>query len=306
MKIKERKYNRMGFKTKAIILIFLSNLLYSQDLEPRFLSAAPVDMNFALLAYGYSVGNVLLDQSIPLEDTKVKSHIISPAFARSINIFGFAGRVFAVLPFVTATWDAILDGVDTSTTRTGMGDPVVGVAMNFIGVPALKAVEFVKYKQNTTIGASIKVRVPIGQYNSEKFFNLSTGRWNIGGRIGFAQKIRRFVLELYLNAWFFTTNNDFYGGNVVKQDPLFSAQLHGAYVFAPGFWAAASFGQSYGGATTINDEEKDSIQKNNRWGVTVAIPFSSSYGLKLAYATGITTRYGANFNTVVAALQYRW
>lgn len=156
------------------------------------------------------------------------------------------------------------------------------------------------------MGASLKVRVPIGQYNSEKFFNISSGRWMIGARFGFAQKISRFILEAYLNAWFFTTNTNFYGGNTVAQDPLYTAQLHFTYVFSPGLWAAISFGQSYGGATTVNDDPKDSAQKNNRFGVTISLPLSSEFALKFAYARGISTRYGANLESLVAAVQYRW
>ncbi|MGB6121509.1 MAG: transporter [Bacteroidota bacterium] len=263
-------------------------------------------MNFAVLAYSYSVGNVLLDQSVPLEGTEARMHAITPAFARSINIFGLSGRISAALPMATATWNAELDGVDTSTTRNGLADPVVGLAVNFIGVPALKGKEFITYKQNTTLGASVKVRVPIGQYNSEKFFNLSTGRWCVNARVGFAQRISRFVLEAYLSAWFFTTNNNFFGGNRVAQDPLYAAQLHLTYVWSPGFWTAISFGQSYGGATTVNDEPKDSIQRNNRFGLTMSLPISTQFALKLAYAKGISTRFGANLESLVAAVQYRW
>ena len=291
----------------VVIYFSLTDSLLAQDLEPRFLSAAPVGMNFVFLGYAYSVGNVLLGQSIPLEGTEVKMHGISPAFARSINVFGLTGRFSAAIPMATATWYADLNGIDTSTTRTGFGDPVVAFAVNFIGVPPLKAKEFLAYKQNTTLGASIKVRIPIGQYNSEKYFNISTNRWQLSLRLGLAQKISRFILEAYLNARFFQTNNNFYGGNKVAQDPLFSLQIHGIYVFSPGLWAALSFGQTYGGATRVNGElTEESTQKNNRWGLTLAIPLSNNFALKLAGASGISTRYGANFNTIIAAVQYRW
>jgi hypothetical protein len=290
-----------------IFFLLFSNYVFAQDLEPRFLSPAPVGMNFVIFGYAYSVGNVLLGHSIPLEDTEAIMHGISPAFARSINVFGLSGRISAALPLATATWDADLNGIDTSTTRTGLGDPVVAFAVNFIGVPALKGKEFVAYKQNTTLGASIKIRIPIGQYNNEKFFNLSTGRWEGSLTLGLSQKINRFFLEGFLKAQLFLKNNDFYGGKVVAQDPLFSLQIHGIYVFSPGLWAALSFGQTYGGSTTVDGVlTVESTQKNNRWGVTLSIPIASQLAIKLAAASGISTRFGANFNTIIAALQYRW
>jgi hypothetical protein len=307
MKISSFKYRSNKILLGFVLLLSIPFSLSAQDLEPRFLSPAPVGMNFVIFGYAYSVGNVLLGHSIPLEGTEVKMHGVSPAFARSINVFGLSGRISAALPLATATWYANLNGIDTSTTRTGFGDPVVAFAVNFIGKPALKGKEFFAYKQNTTVGASLKLRIPVGQYNSEKFFNLSTGRWEGSLTLGLSQKINRFFLEGYLKAQFFLKNNNFFGGSVVAQDPLFSLQIHGIYLFSPGLWAALSFGQTYGGSTEVDGVlTAESTQKNNRWGVTLALPISSQFAIKLAAASGISTRFGANFDTIIAALQYRW
>jgi len=277
----------------------------AQDLEPRFLSPAPTGMNFIILGYGYSTGNVLLDRALPLEDTESKLHSVTVAFARSINIFGLSGRIQAALPFATATWYADVNSKDSSTTRNGIGDAIVALAVDLIGAPALKGKEFVDHKRTTILGVALKVRMPVGQYDGEKFFNLGTNRWSIGARLGLSQKFRRFVLEGYLNTWFFTTNTNFDGGNRVSQNPIFSAQVHVTYLFPRGLWAALSFGQSYGGEVSVNEAAKKNTQKNNRFGATFSVPVSSSFALKFAYTMGITTRYGADFNTYIAVLQYR-
>ena len=125
--------------------------------------------------------------------------------------------------------------------------------------------------------------------------------------VGLSQKINRLFLEGYVQGRFFLKNNNFFGGSVVAQDPLFSLQIHGIYVFAPGLWAALSFGQTYGGATTVDGAPtEESTQRNNRWGLTLALPITNGLALKLAAASGISTRFGANFDTIIAALQYRW
>ena len=290
----------------VVFAISIPGSMIAQDLEPRFLSPAPVGMNFVLIGYAYSTGNVLLDQALPLEGTESKLHSVTVAFARSLDIFGFSGRIQAALPFATATWFAETNGRDSSTTRSGTGDAIIALAVNFIGAPALKGKEFINYNRNTIIGLGLKVRMPIGQYNSEKFFNLGTNRWSMNARLGLSQKIGHFVLEGYLNAWFFTQNTNFYGGNRVSQNPIFSAQIHVTYLFWRGIWAALSFGQSYGGAAGLNGEPKENTQENNRFGAVFSLPVSSGFALKFAYTTGVTTRYGADFDTYVAALQYRW
>jgi len=289
-----------------VLVISIPGSILAQDLEPRFLSPAPTGMNFIILGYGYSTGNVLLDRSLPLEDTESKLHSVTAAFARSINIFGLSGRIQASVPFATATWYSDLNSRDSTTTRNGIGDAIIALAVNFIGAPALKGKEFINFKRNTILGVGLKIRMPIGQYNSNKFFNLGTNRWSIGTRLGLSQKLERFVIEGYLNMWFFTTNTNFDGGNRVSQYPLFTAQVHVTYLFSRGIWAALSFGQSYGGEVSVNEAAKENTQKNNRFGATFSIPVSSDFALKIAYTMGITTRYGADFNTYIAALQYRW
>ena len=45
----------------SVVLCFaISYSLLAQDLEQRFLSAATVGMNLSIIAYAYSIGNVLL------------------------------------------------------------------------------------------------------------------------------------------------------------------------------------------------------------------------------------------------------
>ncbi len=48
----------------AIFIAFTSS---SQDLEPRSLSSIPIGVNFAIASYGCSSGNILLDNSLPIE-----------------------------------------------------------------------------------------------------------------------------------------------------------------------------------------------------------------------------------------------
>jgi hypothetical protein len=263
-------------------------------------------MNFAIVGYAYSFGNVMLDDALPLEDTDSRLHSITLAYARSISVFGLSGRVSAVVPLANGKWTGEVEGVDTSATRNGLGDPLFGLAVNFIGSPALRRAEFASYRRKTIIGASLKVRPPLGQYNSSKFFNLSSGRWYVSPRLGIMQYLGRFVLEGYVSGWFFTANDDFYGGNRVEQDPLLALQLHFIYRFRRGFWGALSFGQSFGGETKLNGARQDNSQSNNRLGATIAIPVEGLHALKATYASGVSTRAGANFDTFAIAWQYGW
>ncbi len=296
---------RSGLPLLLLLLVSFDQL-QAQALEPRLLSPAPVGMNFVLLAYTYSSGDVLLDATLPLEDTDARLHSITAAYVRSIDFFGLSGRITAVVPFANGEWNAQIDGRDSSTVRTGLGDPAIALGVGLFGAPALRAADMATYRPRTLVGAGVRVRVPLGQYDSSKFFNLGTHRWQVSPGVGVAQYVGRLLFEAYVRAWFSTTNHDFFGGNTVAQDPLFGFQLHAEYAFKRGFWGAVSFGQSFGGASEVNGVKKDNAQNNNRFGVTLAIPVQKVWSLKAGYTSGISTRFGANFDRATIALQYRW
>lgn len=98
----------------------------------------------------------------------------------------------------------------------------------------------------------------------------------------------------------------FFGGNTHSQDPLPVYQLHAGYTFRPGLWIAADATYYIGGETTVNGIPRQDMQENSRYGVTMSIPLSARWSAKLAWATGLTTRVGGNFQTTSLALQYRW
>jgi hypothetical protein len=290
----------------AAAALLMASPASGQDLEPRFLSPAPVGMSFGILAYGYSFGNVLLDQSLPLEGVKARIHGATAAYAHSVGLFGRSAQVAVALPTAHATWRGRVAGTDSSTTRIGLGDPLVSLSVNLYGAPALEIAEYATYRPRTLVGMTVKVRVPVGQYDDSKFFNLGSNRWSFSPRLGVARYMGRFTVEGYGAAWFFTTNSNFFGGSRVSQSPIYALQAHASYTHRPGLWGAVSFGQSFGGSLVVDDVDNGQSQTNNRIGVTAAIPVSGRHSFKLAYTVGFSTRAGADFDTIVAAWQVRW
>lgn len=299
-------YKFFSLLAALFLILPLINPLRAQDLEPRFLSPAPVGINFILVSYSYSTGNIVLDQSLPLEGVEADMHSAMVAYARSIDFFGFSGRVSVAMPFATCTWRGELYGIDTSTVRNGLGDPLIAFSFNFLGSPALDAEKFRGYQSHTIMGFSLKVRAPLGQYNEKKFFNLGTGRWQFNPRLGIARSYKRFVLEGYADAWFFTTNDNFYNGNTLEQKPMFALQAHLIYQIRRGFWGSISYGQSYGGETRLNGVANKNDQNNNRLGAALAFPIGTTQSIKVIYTSGMSTRVGADFDTIVLGWQYLW
>jgi hypothetical protein len=285
--------------------LLLAGSLAAQELEPRALQNAPIGVNFAVLASGYSRGNLLVDATLPIEDAQADVWSVGLGFVHAINVFGLSGRISAVAPFVTGRWAGTLAGIDTSTSRTGMADPRVTLAVNFLGAPALTLTEMRGYRQKTVAGVQISVGLPLGQYYPERLINLGANRWSLASRLGISHAIgRRWTVEGYAGATIFTANDEFYGGTRFSQDPFFEAQAHGVYVIrVPDIWVAGSVGYGWGGAATVDTVPKDPLE-NLRVSAMVRLPIARQHGLKLVYISGITTRLGADFDTFQVAYTY--
>ena len=279
--------------------------LVAQDLEPRAFSNAPVGMNFLTGFYSFSTGNVLLETALPIENLTADLNIIQPGYVRVIDFFGLSSKLDVAVPFAWGTWKGQLAGQDSSVSRTGLGDAKVRWAVNFLGAPALRGAEFFQWKQKTIAGASVQVLVPIGQYDPDKLINLGSNRWSFKTRVGVSQRIQQWILEGIAAAWFFTPNNDFFGGNRLTQDPIWAGQVNIAYVFKPGLWLALNAGYGTGGSVTVTGTAQ-SVQQNTRLGIVFAVPVGTQNLLRFVYISGISTRLGADFDTFGAGYVRRW
>jgi hypothetical protein len=166
--------------------------------------------------------------------------------------------------------------------------------------------EFPAYRQDLIIGASLQVSAPLGQYDKGKLVNIGNNRWYVKPDLGISKAWGDFTLELSTGLTFFTDNDDYFGGNVLEQDPVSTTQLHATYNFGKGIWAALSGTYDYGGRTTVSGVESDDLQKNLRMGVTLAVPINRNNSLKLYASTGISTSSGTDFDLFGIIWQYRW
>ena len=302
----------MNFKLLMILFIlalgFFGTVVDAQDLEPRSLSAIPTGGNFAIASYGYSNGNILVDNSLPIEDLNARLNNFVFAYARSFKLLSRLAKFDVITPYSFGSFTGSVSDIDSVTSRNGLADPLVRLSIVLIGAKPLSLSEFPKQEyKKFKLGVFFRFRAPIGQYDKTKFINLGANRWafklGLGGSYTFWKKL---ILEVHLNSWYFTKNNEFFNGNTIEQKPLVSAQLHATYVLKPGVWLAVSAGRSGMGETIVNGIEKDDLQQNSRFGAAFAYRIKKHHALKVAFTSGISTRYGANFTTVLLAYQFMW
>ena len=295
---------RVGVTLVAVILA-ATTAVEAQQLEPRTYANAPVGLNFLILGYGYTQGDVALDKSVPIEDGKVTAHTAALGYARSLDVWGRAGKLDLVLPYTWLSGSAKVTGQPEAREVSGLGDPSARFSFLFYGAPALTLEEFSDYTQDLIFGASLAVTVPLGQYDSDKLLNIGTHRWSFKPEIGISKTWGPVTLELAPSVTFYTDNENFFGGHELQRDPLYAVQGHVIYHTRFGLWAALDAIYYAGGRTSIDGVRGESLQ-DIRVGGTLAIPINRYNSIKLTASTGAYARVGGNFTTAGIAWQFRW
>jgi len=299
---------KFRFSSGAVILAILvmAGMATAQDLEPRSFSQAPVGMNFVSMTYGYSIGEVLFDQASPITEANGRVSNVVGAYVRTLGFFGASAKVAAVVPYAWGHWHGLLNGDYASTNRSGFADPRLQLSVNFVGAPAIKMSEMKTYTNNTVVGASIRVVLPLGQYKPEKLINLGQNRWGFRPRVGVSHKAGRWTLEGMGSVWLYTKNPDFYGGSTVTQDPLWSVQANIIHSFPSGIWFGVGAGFSRGGKTASDGVYGNTYKKNTRWAALFSYPLARRHSVKVIYIDGLSTRLGSNFDQVSISYLMRW
>lgn len=277
----------------------------AQELEPRAYRTLPKGLNFVVIAYRFSSGNVLTDPSSPIQDLDIDLQLPSVGYLRSFGIFGRSASFTVNVPYGFISGSARVNDQIIADSRSGSADARLRLAVNLIGGPALSPPEFAKYRQRRNIGASLTVSAPTGQYDPTRIINFGNNRWAFKPEVGYSSIRGHWIWEAAAGVWFFTANDDFLG-STKTQDPIGSFQAGVSYNFKGGAWIALNGNWYTGGETAIDGVDKGDLQKNSRVGLTLSLPLGGPHSLKLAAQTGAYTSVGADFDELTVAYQYRW
>jgi hypothetical protein len=300
-----RRYSCLPLAITALALFFAADAR-GQDMEPRSYSNAPVGLNFLLVTYGRSAGNVVFDPSLSIEDVNATINSSAVGYARTIDFFGMSGKIAAVVPYAWGRATGKISDQLLEIRRSGLSDPRIKMSVNFFGAPALSPREFVRYKSKTVIGASITVSLPLGQYDPNLRVNLGTNRWGFRPEIGIARTQGKWNFEAYGSIAFFTNNNRYLNTATLSQAPIAAVQGHAAYTFRPGLWLAFDAVFFGGGRTEVNGVERNDLQRNARYGATFSIPINRQQSIKVLFNDGLYTRIGSRFRSLGFAYQFGW
>jgi len=259
----------------------------AQDMEPRRWTHLPVGTDVVSASYLYTAGDIHIDPVLRIDDARLEMHTGVAGYSRYFGLGGMTARVDAQLPVQLGRWKGTLDGVPQTITRDGLADPRLRFSLIYSGAPALEEDAFRDYlrthETRTTLGAGVALRVPLGEYMDDKLINLGENRFSVEPQLGFVHSSGPWSGELTASVFLFTPNDDFFGGNTLRKDPLATLQGHIVRVFEEGFWVSAGMAYGRGGATEINGASAGDIRSNLLYGVTFGFSLAPAHALRLGY-----------------------
>ncbi len=293
---------------RLLILIFTSTIAlpcFALDPDPRRWAHLPIDANFGGFAFAYTEADILFDPTLSLEDVKMELDTVAGKYIRTFEVFKRSARIDITQAYQEGKWTGLLEGVPASTSRSGLSDTFVRVAINLLGAPPLRGKEYGIHRANanieTTVGVGLAVRLPTGDYQEDKLINLGQNRFAFRPQLGITHTRGKWSTELTGEVAFFTKNDEFFNGNSLEQKPLYIVHGHLIYTTTPGHWVSFSLGYDYGGEYTVNGIDKDDTKQDIGWKLSYAYPINRTSGFKITYL-GTRTQEDVGFDSETLAL----
>jgi len=295
----------------VFLILGLPFLCLAQELEPRRWSHLPTGKNFAGGGYAYTEANILFDPVLRIEDVDMELHTWAVKYIRTFELFQKSARVDFAQGYQEGRWTGLVDGVPSSIKRSGLSDSLLRFAINLYGAPPLEGKEFAAYRAKvdveTIVGTALVVQLPTGDYMDDKLINLGTNRFTFRPQLGVVHTRGKWSIELTGAAWIYTDNDEFFNGNKLEQDPLYTIQAHLVHTFRPGIWAGASVGYGYGGESTVSGVEKHDRKGNLAWALSFSYPITRQLGVKVAYiGTRTQESVGLDSDTIAVGCSIFW
>lgn len=301
------RFANTGPRLLALLaLASASGSVIAQELEARAYAPNPVGARFLVMSWSHSDGDMLLNASSPIKDFEVRANTWSAGIGGTFALWDRLASVAVGVPYVDGTATGVLDGVPERVDRAGAADLRLRLTLSLLPGSGQSPAEFAGSPPDRTLGVSLVVSAPTGEYFEDKLVNVGNNRWAFRPEFGGSRRFGRWNVDGSLGVWLFDDNASFLGSKERSQEPLTTLQGHVSYTFAPRLWLGASGTWYTGGTTSVDDVSDHNRQENSRAGLTLAIPVGQQNSVKLAWSKGVTARFGGDLEMYSLSWQYLW
>ena len=302
---------RLGLPGWLAIALLSLDSGWAQDLEPRRWTHLPVGTHILALGYAGQETDIYFNPLIGITDGTGDVNAWLARYSYSFDWGGKTARVDSILPYVSGTWQGLVNGEPGRRTITGGGDPWLRLSMNFTGAPALSGEAYGDFLANnpvrTTVGASLAVSLPLGSYDPSELINVGRNRYAFRPQLGVLHQRGAWSYELTTSLFWFTDNDDFVDEATLEQDAVWALQGHVTRNFSGNLWLGVGVAYAQGGDVTIDGQRIDYEVDNLIWNVVANYRIDRRQSVTLAWQQGRTqVDVGTDFDSWLLAWSYAW
>src|SRR5215831_9306944 len=178
--------NRLFCVLFAIAASSSPRLLHAQFTDARTYTVGPVGANQFELNYSYAHASASIDTSLEVVGAHLVLNEATLSYTHTFSALGHLAWVKVNVPFASVSGS--VGGTNTSGA--------------------------------TTLGVGLTVTAPTGEYDAEKLVNLGEHRWSFKPEFAVSYPFgpeRRWEVDAYINAYFFTDNTEYHGVEILRQ-----------------------------------------------------------------------------------------
>jgi hypothetical protein len=298
---------KLFFVCLTLVILRTPDRVYAQFTDPHTYDNTPVGTNQIEIAYAWSRANASVDTSLIVAGARFNLNQGTITYTR---YFGFVHRLFWVeagVPLVGL--NGSVSGTNIQGSTTGAGDSSYAVGALLKGGPALSAAQFANYKPATTVGMSLSITAPTGQYDGNKILNLGSDRWSFKPEIAVSHPFgseQKWEVETYANAYFFTDNTSYHGRQILRQQALPGLEGHISYSFLDNLWASLDARYSLRGPTFVDGVNQNNPQQNFSLGSEVNVSLNPRNSLVFVFDKALAHRNGPALSGFAIKYSYSW
>jgi hypothetical protein len=299
--------NRIFVVCFALVALRFPGKAYAQFTDPRNYDNGPVGLNEIDLEYAYARSNASVDTSLIVAGAKFSLNAGTIDYARYFSFIHRMAWVEATVPL--GGLGGSVTGTNISGSTTGVGDSSYEFAMLLKGGPALSVEQFDSYKPTTTLGASLTVTAPTGQYNPNKLLNLGSDRWSFKPEFAVSHPFgpeQKWEFDAYVNAYFFTDNTSYRGREILRQQALPGLEGHLSYSFINNLWASVDTRYSFRGDTLVDGVNQNDGQQNFTLGSELNVSLNDKNSLVFEFAKALAHQNGPAYTGFAVTYSYTW
>jgi hypothetical protein len=298
---------RLLFVCFTLVVLRTPDQVYAQFTDPHTYDNTPVGTNQVELAYAYAHANASIDTSLIIAGARFNVNQGTITYTR---YFGFVHRLVWVEASVPlAGLNGSVSGTNIQGSATGTGDSSYAVAALLKGGPALSVAQFADYKPTTTVGMSLTITAPTGQYNPNRILNLGSDRWSFKPEIALSHPFgpqQKWEVEAYANSYFFTDNTSYQGREILRQHAVPGLEGHISYSFIDSLWASLDARYSFRGTTFVNGVNQNNAQQNFGLGGEVNVSLNPRNSLVFEFDKSLAHQNGPALSGFAVKYNYSW